>query len=93
MGAVPKGIRRKWLCTLEIIQKSHTNDYALTNDTYAIIDKILRCRVILDTACDTNFIKESFAKDLGLTMESLPTTELGGFGNQKKINYKPKGSN
>ena len=55
---------------------------ALTNAINAITGKSLKCRVILDTACDSTFIKESFAKQLGLPMENLPTTEVG-FSNQK----------
>ena len=56
---------------------------ALTHATNAVTGKNLTCRLILDTACDTTFIKESFARKLGLKMETFPTTEVGGFGIQK----------
>ena len=52
---------------------------ALTKATNSATGRSITCRVILDTACDTTFIKESSARKLGLDMETLPI----GFGNQK----------
>ena len=85
-GGRPQGDEKK-LAANALHAKDYANKgmlmTALTNATNAITGKSLKCRVIFDTAWDTTFIKESFAQDLGLKMESLPTTEVGGFGNQK----------
>ena len=42
--------------------------------------KSWECRVILDSACDTSFIKEELARKLELNMEPLPVSNVGGFG-------------
>ena len=65
---------------------------ALTKATNSATGRSITCRVILDTACDTTFIKESSARKLGLDMETLPITEVGGLGNQK-TRVKTKGLN
>ena len=53
---------------------------ALATAQNAETGKSLKCRLILDTACDTTFIKESFARSLGLKRENLGETEVDGFG-------------
>ena len=65
---------------------------ALTKATNSATGKSITCRVILDTACDTTFIKESCARKLGLKMEALPTTEVGGLEIRKQ-GFKQKGLN
>ena len=54
-----------------------TASTTVTNPTNG---KSWKCRVILDSACDTSFIKEALAQKLGLTMEPLPMSNVGGFG-------------
>ena len=53
---------------------------ALTMVTNPTNGKSWKCRVILDSACDTTFIKEDIAQKLELKMEPLPMTNVGGFG-------------
>ena len=55
---------------------------ALTTVTNPTNGKSWKCRVILDSACDTSFIKEELAQKLELKMEPLPVTNVGGFGSQ-----------
>ena len=50
----------------------------LAKVTNTVTGRSITCRAILDTACDTTFIKETSARKLGLEMEALPVTEVGG---------------
>ena len=53
---------------------------ALTTVTNPANGKNWKCRVILDSACDTSFIEEDLAQKLELKMEPLPVSNVGGFG-------------
>ena len=53
---------------------------ALTTVTNPATGKNWRCRVLLDSACDSSFIEEDLAQKLGLNMEPLPVSNVGGFG-------------
>ena len=53
---------------------------ALTTVTNPANGKNWRCRVILDSACDSSFIEEDLAQKLELKMEPLPVSNVGGLG-------------
>ena len=53
---------------------------ALTTVTNPVTGKSWGCRVLLDSACDSTFIEDDLVKKLGLNMEPLPGSNVGGFG-------------
>ena len=53
---------------------------ALTTVTNPVTSKSWECRILLDSACDSSFIEEDLAQKLGLNMEPLPMSNVGGSG-------------